>query len=279
MFIIYHPRATFVRSIARDLRQSVRFPDFPTRNVTRRGQMNVIVNWGCGPQMLARTPGMRLSTQRILNADISTSIRKVRTFDALRAANLPIPRVVADPQIVLSDNSRPFYQRGKYLARQDGLTGGAGITIYEAGQLPAEGASADFYSQVVAKAHEVRIHVAGGRVICEQIKHIPAGSGVLIRNWDNGARFSARNIEAQVGAENATRAREIAIAATTACGLDFGALDMALTRNGQWVIFEINSAPGITKRDDDGTIPHDMPCTYEAYREFFRSFIVGNTHA
>jgi len=273
MFYIYHTRATFARSIARELRQSVMFPDFPTRNRARRGTMTVNVNWGCGPQMLSRTPGMRLSTSRILNADISRSVRKMRTFDALRAANLPIPRVVTDPTIVLPDDRRPFYQRGKYLARQDGLTGGAGIEVMDRGVLPRPDQRFDFYSQVVSKAHEIRIHVAGGRVICEQIKYIPTGSRVLVRNYDNGARFSARSISTLVGDALAQRAREISIAATNACGLDFGALDMALTRNGEWVIFEINSAPGISRRDDDGSTPHDMPSTYEAYREYFRTFV------
>ncbi len=261
MFFIYHPRAK-VRKIARELGISALFPRHMHRNIARKNKLSVIVNWGCSSEITG-------TAVPVLNRDISGSVRKIRTFELLEAAELPVARWTLDAASALSDDPRPFYERGRYLGRKDGLTGGAGITIYEKGQQPTE--KHEFYTQVIAKAAEVRIHVAGGNVICEQIKFVPAGSKVLIRNFHNGARFSARNIGVEVGTENAAQARQIAIRAAAACGLDFGALDMALTKDGRWIIFEINSAPGLMLREEDGT-EHDVVSTYEAYRTYFAGF-------
>lgn len=258
MFWVYHPRATYVNRIARELGVSTVYPRH-NRDRRRRLTMSVVVNWGCAPSVINR-----LSTDvTILNRDISGARTKMRTFELLDAANLPHPRVSRDP--------RELYERGRYLGRADGLTGGAGIVVYEKGALPDENVVHDFYSQVVSKAQEVRIHVAGGQIICEQIKYIPRGSGVLVRNYDNGARFTTVGLDQRIPLPLVQTARDIAIKAVAACGLDFGALDMALTRNNEWVIFEVNSAPGLSIREDDGT--NQTWCTYEAYLAYFRGFV------
>jgi hypothetical protein len=264
-FIIYHS-GCYSRMLARELHVNSYFPRERLESF-RRNDLPVFVNWGCGRSLLERYV---LGGRQFLNADISGSVRKMRTFELLDAASLPHPRVVIDPREVV--DGVPFYERGRYLGRTDGLTGGQGITVYERGTLPPQGARHDFYSQVVSKAHEIRLHVAGGAVICEQFKFVPAGSNVLIRNYDNGARFSARPLETRIESQLATRLRETAIAAVAACGLDFGALDMAVTQRGNIVIFEVNSAPGITPREDESE-PHDMPCSYEAYLTYFRQFV------
>lgn len=260
MFIIYHPRA-LVRKIARDLQVTAIYPGHMSRSYTRSGKLSVLVNWGCGTILPIFD---QYKHTRVLNRDISGSVRKIRTFELLRAASLPIPRI--------STNAHDLYAHGRYLGRTDGLTGGRGITVYEKGMLPTT--EHDFYAQVVSKAVEVRIHVADGTVICEQVKYVPAGSRVLIRNRSNGATFSTKNIAPIVGNDVADSARQIAIKATAACGLDFGALDMALTKQGEWVIFEINSAPGLMLREDstEHSVEHDVPSTYEAYSAYFASF-------
>ncbi len=267
---IYYTQGCYARHLARQLRIHSLFPNDGGLHSRRRNRMPFDVNWGCGPSVVSRL-GIEGT---VLNRDISNSVRKVRTFAALERAGLPYPRVVTDPHTMLPDDPRPFYQRGKYLGRTDGLAGGAGITIYEAGQLPAPGVVHDFYSQVVAKAFELRIHVAGNppTVICEQFKFVPQGSQVLIRNYDNGARFSACPLETHLDPTIAVQARQIAVASIAACGLDFGAVDMTLTRNGRLLVFETNSAPRLSEREDDDD--HEVPSTFDAYLNFFRQFVV-----
>jgi hypothetical protein len=215
MFVIYHTRA-YARKIARELKVTAYFPNQDVLS-RRRQRMSAVVNWGCSNLRLPAR--VVIGEARILNADVRISTSKRATFAALVAAGLPIPCIVTDAHELV--DGVPFYMRGKYLGRKDGLTGGAGITIYEKGQLPREGTTHDFFSQVVSKALEVRLHVAGGAIICEQFKTVPQGSHVLIRNFDNGARFSAVPLHTRIESTLADRARAIAISATNACGLDF----------------------------------------------------------
>ena len=269
-FIIYHTRAK-VRTLARELNVTSHFPN-QQRTFRRGTRMSVVVNWGCRGVVIPENVWPASDeAPRILNATVAPAISKVLTFDRLRAAGLPMPRIALAADEI-SDGG-PFYMRGKYLGRKDGLTGGAGITIYEKGQMPAAGTIHDFFSQVVSKAHEVRIHVGDGNILCEQFKLFPAGSGtgILIRNHTRGAFFSGAALHTRIDQATADRGREIAIKAIAAVGLDFGAVDMALTKRGEWVIFEVNTAPGLTQR-----VIHDeraMPCTYDAYKAYFETFI------
>jgi glutathione synthase/RimK-type ligase-like ATP-grasp enzyme len=75
-----------------------------------------------------------------------------------------------------------------------------------------------------------------------------------IRNHDNGWVF------ARVGIEPTQAVLDSAMLAVGALGLDFGAVDIATTRNNEKpiVVFEINTAPGI-----EGT-------TLEKYLDFFK---------
>lgn len=230
--------------------------------------MTQVVNWGCRPSVLRRLNII----WPVLNADISLACGKVSAFTALQGAGLPVPRFTTNHESVLPDRpDRAFYRRGKYLARRDHLTGGAGIEVVESGEQPT--AAYDFCVQVVAKAHEVRLHVLGTEVRCEQVKYVPVGSNVLIRNYDNGARFSAKPIDRVMDSDIANIGRDIAVRAAAACHLNFTAIDMALTRNGEWVIFELNSAPGITRREENDEA-HLMSDSYTAYYDYFQQFVV-----
>lgn len=266
MFIIYHTRA-YARHLPRELGVTSVFPN-QKRYFRRKQLMDVFVNWGCSPDIVARL--VEGTESRVLNPDVTASVQKVRAFELLGAANLPFPRMTRNA------DEDGFFERGKYLGRKDGLSGGKGIVVYEKGQRPTQ--KHDFYAQVVAKALETRIHVGRNPsgaydILCEQIKYVPAGSKVLIRNFGNGARFSAVPLHQRIDASDAQKAREIAIAAAQACSMDFAAVDMALTKKGEWTIFELNSAPGLMRREDTDT--HEMPATFDAYLTYFRQFMKG----
>ena len=260
MLYLYKP-GTYARNIARAL-------DIGTVTVnnkgsfikrTRKNQLRCDLNWGMGRSAISQAAFLDvLKPDRLAsmyNADIYIPVSKVRTFDALKAVNILVP--------TYSKNYTDINQRGKYLARKDFGTGGSGIEVVECGKIPSK--EADFYTIVIAKACEVRIHVFGGRVICEQVKYIPKGSKVLIRSYDNGARFSAKNISSEMGEKNAEKARKIAIDAVAACGIQFGAVDMIMGHNnGGLYVLEVNTAPGISPLDDDQP-GREVRSTYESY--------------
>jgi hypothetical protein len=265
--------AAYARRIPRQLRVT---SIFPNNGVTsyRGNDMTVDVNWGCGPKVIRQ---FLKPNRQMLNADISGAYRKMRTFELLDAANLPHPRIVTDPKQDV--DGTPFYMRGKYLGRTDGLMGGQGITIYEKGQLPE--AKHDFYSQVVSKKQEVRIHIAKNpdgtpAILCTQFKYIPEGADILIRNHANGAKFSSRPLHERMDGPLADQGIGLAFSCLLACNLDFGAVDMALSQKNQWYIFEINSAPGLTEREDDpeAEIDNPNPCSYDGYLNYFKQYVI-----
>lgn len=121
------------------------------------------------------------------------------------------------------------------------LTGheGAGIIITEHGEEPPR---ASLYTKYIKKRAEYRIHIAFGRIIDMQRKiRRPDGEPTdwRIRSWRNGFIF-ARN--SGIPSETSQRA---ALAAMTHFELDYGAIDLVETRDGDTYILEINSAPGL----------------------------------
>lgn len=283
MFLIYH-QGCYARHLARALRVTRAYPinngvglfvKEPRQRTRQR--LSALVNWGVGPQTLHRIMDRMVVPGPILNANIRPSVLKMNTFEAVDAFNNTAADEDKIRHPVVTRDAREVYERGRYLGRRDGLSGGEGITIFERGQLPAEGQTFDFFSLVVTKIAEVRLHVFDGTIICEQVKYTPAGAGVLIRNYDNGARFSNKNIENHdaITADMANAARRTAINTARALGLNFGAVDIMFNRSGNPVLLEFNSAPGLSQREDqEDDVQYDQPSTYDAYLTAFRSLVV-----
>lgn len=285
MFYVYS-EGCYARHISRQLRTARYYPGtrklIVPKNYRKKPlrELSVDVNWGCGPHQLAAAVGQlrRPVGRRMLNACISTSVLKMTTFELLDKWNAERDAAGEhDDKInhpVVSRDAKELYERGRYLARLDGKSGGAGIKLYERGQLPEPDERWDFFSLMVGKEHEVRIHVAGGNVICEQVKYMPQGEVHPIRNYDNGARFSNKNIENVLTKQHADYARRMALNTAKALSLDFGAVDIMISRRGMVYVLEFNSAPGITPGEDEREPRWDQPPTFEAYKNFFAGYLV-----
>lgn len=269
MLYLYRP-GSYARRIAERLNVTV--IGATGQRVERDNQFSPSVNWGCGPEIARRLGFINTA----MNGDISTAVSKWRTFEAFDRARIPHPEVTKDATTPDASGT-PFYARGQYLGRRDGLSGGAGIVVYPAGRRPYYG-SHSFYSMVIPKRNEFRIHVLNGRVITEQIKYMMRGSkSTLIRSYDNGARYSPKSLEHEMTSAAAHLAREIAIDAVKACGLAFGAVDMIYSKDEKLYVLEVNTAPGVTPGQDELPPRWDMPRTFEAYVEAFRKLIQGGS--
>lgn len=265
MTIIYYKRGIRAARIAYELGITAMYPaeKNPKRIFVRRKQrMPKPINWGCGRSVMAKVT----DASNVVNGDNYIAVSKVRTFRALADAKIQVP--------MFSTDWNEIALRGKYLARRDYLTGGEGIAVVEKGQAPPQG-KFDFYSLVVSKAFEIRLHVWFGQIICEQFKFVPAGSKQLIRNHAAGATFSNKSLEHHLDSEVASQVREVAIKAVAAVGLFFGAVDLMIGRKGGIYVLEVNTAPGLTVRDEEQG-RFDMPSTYEAYLGAFRSLREAN---
>lgn len=150
-------------------------------------------------------------------------------------------------------------------------SGGEGIEIYDADaydSLP----EAPLYTKYFNGRYEFRVHV--GNVASED-RHLafdiqrkglredaPEGSG-MIRNLENGYTFVRNDVvPTDVSVDALERMFRVCELAVRTIGLDLGAVDVRMKRNGEFKILEVNSAPGLS-----GT-------TLENYTNFIRENLI-----
>lgn len=194
--------------------------------VRRRG---FLVNWG----------STRPIAQGALNPVHAVGVArdKLATLTALANAGVSVPQF-------WTDRTQAEAERGKsILLERHTLTGesGAGIVVKRQG----EGlAAAPLYVRYVRKQREFRVHTFAGRAIAVQEKkresdNEQTSDQKLIRNRANGWVFCVNDIVEPQGL------RDVAVAATDAVQLDFGAVDMIQGLDGKLYVLEINTKPGL----------------------------------
>lgn len=237
------------RMIAQELKLAhIIFSRHSNQYRSRSGRFGPLVNWGCTPSKLALLPYTKPHT--ILNADISKATSKRAAFSILSAAGINVPEVLLE--------WRPGLE-GRWLARRDYLSGGAGIEVLEDGAEPTQ--PWHFIVRYIPKQYELRLHVFNGEIIHTQFKYIPAGSKLLIRNHASGGTFAAKPLEAHLSADTSALCRSMALQTINALGLTFGAVDMIVTKKAKPYVLEVNTAPGLSVESG----------TYPAYLQAFKT--------
>ena len=210
-------------------------------------QYKWIINWG-NPSGFTYS-----SQQRVINisTQLQLSINKLLALRLWKEKGVNIPEFSTE----LSDN-----RKGIWLARTT-LTGSGGdgiVVIREDDGIP----KAPLYVKYIRKNQEFRAHVVNGKVIFVQQKKRrndaeQTKDQKLIRNYDNGWVFCPLE-------KWDKELEDVAIAAVSGLGLDFGAVDMVLGMDtGKYYCLELNSAPGL-----------ESPKLIEAYKEAFLSWLV-----
>lgn len=198
-----------------------------------------LINWG-NP----RVPGWwnRNARTNVLNhpESVRNAIDKIRTFNLLRAAGVPVPDFATSRRGALK-----FFktERSKVLCRR--LTtahSGRGITVARSPEALVE---APLYVKYVPKEREYRLHVLNGRVIDVEQKLRRNGvqqteDANLVRSHRNGWIFARNNITPV-----SDEVRRVAVNAVAVLGLDFGAVDLGVHSKFGVKVYEVNSAPGI----------------------------------
>ena len=210
-------------------------------------QGDTIINWGSSQCPYVFSPA------RVLNppAKISLAANKLLSFQALAAANVPIPAFAADRSSVSWEGTTVVRHK---------LTGhsGEGIEIVEPGtELPA----APLYVEYVKKEDEYRVHIIGESITTVQRKARDKSNenpNWQVRNHANGFVF------VREGVDPPACVRDAATGAIAALGLDFGAVDVIYNRkSGKAYVLEVNTAPGM-----EGT-------TIQEYADGFRALLEG----
>lgn len=208
----------------------------------------IILNWGN-----SNVPRVNHDVRYINKPSaVGNAACKLRSLTLLRDAGVPVPLFSTKP---------PQRSDDIYLARTVLRgSGGDGIVVVRPGAVYPP---APLYVQYIRKTVEYRVHVAGGRAIFAQQKKKKADAEQtedqkLIRNYDNGWVFCPLELDQVLPA-----AKEAAVNAVRALGLDFGAVDMILSKKGNNpYVLEVNTAPGL-----------ESPGLIAAYTDAFRAML------
>jgi hypothetical protein len=187
---------------------------------------------------------------------ITRACNKIETFKALNTHNIPIPfwcKSKHGTDFWFNEYDKPIVFCRTLLSASKG----AGIVVARSFE---EVVDAPLYTLYIPKKEEYRFHIAFNRVIHIQkkLKLTPKeleareiiDTNPLIRNSSNGYVFSS-NINAELDEDGSYidpkffMLTEHSIHAVQALGLDFGAVDLIVGKDGKTYVLEVNTAPGI----------------------------------
>lgn len=203
---------------------------------------DVIINWGSSSRKTL-SPDLRIINKP---EGVALSANKISTFIKLTEAglggNLPKWTISKEEAVAMITNDLDTV----YCRTLTQASEGRGI---EVATTPDQVVSAPLYTSKVEVDREVRVHVCNGTVIDFAQKKRMGPERLEeegIDSPDEDIRSHSRGwIFARGGVTIPEEMKGIAVAAVMALGLDFGAVDMAITPQGNFKIFEINSAPGL----------------------------------
>lgn len=121
-------------------------------------------------------------------------------------------------------------------------SGGQGVRVL--GDNEPDAVDADHIVQaLVDKRAEFRVHVWRGKVLCTTRKY-PDGNAPNQHIWNHGNGYVQKTVTKMGDLMDDTLAH-VATSAVTALGYDFGAVDIAMAKDGTMYVLEVNSAPSL----------------------------------
>lgn len=211
----------------------------------RPSPRHTVINWGNSCQ----TPFDSSRLRRLVNKPhiINITSDKLLFFKYMRDAALGemLPDFMStahDARVLLSNTE------GKKIYCRTKLRGHSGDGIVIATR-PEEVVPAQLYTLGLGWRQEWRVHVAFGRVIDYQKKCKMSPEKLRERGLTE-ANTDVRNIHggwvyAREGRELPSNAADISLVLMNTLGLDFGAVDVCILKNGDVRVLEINSACGL----------------------------------
>lgn len=194
---------------------------------------DVLINWG------ASQINREILAGRILN--VPQSVRNAS--NKLQAFKMMEGRVATVPFTESRQEAIDWTIEGFHAVVRHKLNGhsGEGIEIVNINDPMPE---APLYTKYIKKDQEYRIHVFNGEVIFQQRKarkkDVPDEEvNWKVRNLAGGFIFANVDVVAPVCV------RDAAIAGVHALGLDFGAVDVLFTKQGEAFVCEVNTACGL----------------------------------
>ena len=235
--------------------------DSPTYELREHHTM---INWGCS------SLDINYHIVNILNApqNVAIATNKLFAFQRMQQEGVSIPEFTANQYTAQQwyENECPVVGRHKLSGQS-----GDGIELWgiNSDDCPIDAPIAPLYVKYIKKQSEYRVHVfknpegsyEEGDPLCEKYSVIDIQQkrkrqetpneevDYQVRNHQNGWVFCRDGIEEPQGI------RELAIAACSSLGLDFGAVDIIYNEHrNKCFVLEVNCAPGIEKSTIDSYV-------------------------
>ena len=217
---------------------------FPNRNgdtknawtcdKTRDRALEFPINLGCKQKFIK---------QGSLNYNSQFTQDKLQVWREFDKLNIPHPKPLSIEDIITSKNNFTF------LGRKNNSSRGRGIVKYtrkewlekQSDEKAANRPVHDFYVEFLDFKSEHRVHVLNGEIVCELNKVVKEDSTNFIHTSEQGSPLEFGVIEHK----NVDLIRKYSIDAISACGLDFGAVDIFIDKDDKIYILEVNSDPGM----------------------------------
>lgn len=225
---------------ARDLARALGIRRTRRETRFRDREDDVIINWGRSTR--------RFHNARYINEPeaVALACHKGESFKLFRDGGVPTVPSTEDKMdaLVWLRQGHKVYARTLLTANS-----GRGIEIMRPDdgeyRSVADLVHASLYTRGVECETEYRVHIMGGEVIRVQQKRKRRGntygeSENEIRNSASGWVFCQDGITLPDGVGDA------AVRAVGVLGLDFGGVDVGYAEGGNAVVFEVNTAPGLT---------------------------------
>src|SRR6185312_65427 len=226
------------RRLAASLNAVVRTPE--KFDKPRLVTPSLILNWGCGKVLPVRC--------RVLNhaSRVAVAANKLRTFQALSEAKIATLEWTKDVAEALK------WHKTSSVIGHHNLHGhsGSGLTLFKKGE--GGPSSCKVYTKYFPKRVECRVlcvrsgdtystfYMEKKRVLENRYKEfdISEAPTTFVRTYSNGWIYSRE-------VPDDPKAMELAIRAMKAMKLDYGAVDVMKDTKGNYVVGEVNTAPGL----------------------------------
>lgn len=243
----------FGSSAPRELCDALRM-DYPTTKRLKVSETtfvpnynDVIVNWGC--IKLPTLWGTGSNDFSMLNGipNVNDSSHRIRSLTKMKEAGVNVPEFT-----IQSDVAQQWLDSGRIVIARESTRsfGGRGITVVENSSLPLGQA---LYTRYRPKRREYRVHVfravPGGELSIINVQQKRRRTGFReanptvdskIRSYANGWVFAREGVVAPESVVSQS------ILAVQALGLDFAAVDVGWTEQGDIAtVYECNTAPGL----------------------------------
>jgi len=182
------------------------------------------------------------STTPALNANAGQH-DKLAQFRLMREGGVRVPDFTANGGLVSIQNPLGDFS-GVWFGRKLRHRGGTDIAlVLQLEDFAARRASgSEFFTKFIPSTAEYRVWIYRRKHLGTYVKVLrhPSQYRGIGRNYDNGFAFNLVDSDAVPRA-----AVDMAAQAVTSLGLDFGAVDMLLGKDGQYYVLEVNTAPGV----------------------------------